>query len=146
MFLLFYFYRILYTANIWHELETHGTLSIELVDHVFSRFIQQGVIKENILDMMERFGLIAKFSPTPADVKYFVPAQLKSSPEDLCNMEPSPTDPCPLYLHFVHGFVPQGLADCLGMPSLALRDLAHSASYVAPKWSMVRYWKSISNP
>ena len=55
---------------------------------------------------MERFGLIAKFSPSPADVKYFVPAQLKSSPESICKMEPSATDPCPLYLHFVHGFVP----------------------------------------
>ena len=82
---------------------------MELVDHVFSKFIQQGLVKEDILDMMERFGLIAKFSPSPSDVKYFVPAQLKSSPEDLSKMEPSPTDPCPLYLHFVDGFVPHGL-------------------------------------
>ncbi|KAJ7358871.1 hypothetical protein OS493_020709 [Desmophyllum pertusum] len=28
-------------------------------------------------------------------------------------MEPSPTDPCPLYLHFVHGFVPHGLFQLL---------------------------------
>ena len=79
------------------------------VDHVFSSFTGQGIIKEDILDMMERFGLIAKFSLSPTDVKYFVPAQLKSSPEDVCKMEPLPTDPCPLYLHFVHGFVPHGL-------------------------------------
>ena len=58
--------------------------------------------------MMERFGLIAKFSTSPSDVKYFVPAQLKSPPEDLAKLEPSPTDPCPLYLHFVDGFVPHG--------------------------------------
>ncbi|KAJ7384884.1 hypothetical protein OS493_019564, partial [Desmophyllum pertusum] len=97
-------------SKYWQEVETSGVLSMELVDLVFSRFIQQGIIKEDILDMMERFGLIAKFSPSPTDVKYFVPAQLKTSPEDLCKMEPSPTDPCPLYLHFaVDGFVPHGL-------------------------------------
>ena len=79
------------------------------IDHVFSKFIQQGVIKDDILDMMEQFGLIAKFSPSPSDIKYFVPAQLKPSPEDFCQIEPSHTDPCPLYLHFVHGFVPHGL-------------------------------------
>lgn len=96
-------------SKYWQELERSGVLSMKLVDHVFSRFIQQGLIKEDILDMMERFGLIAKFSPTPSDVKYFVPAQLKSSPEDLLRMEPSLTDPCSLYLHFVDGFVPHGL-------------------------------------
>ena len=58
--------------------------------------------------MMERFGLIAKFSASPTDVKYLVPAQLKSPPKELAKMEPSPTDPCPLYLHFVDGFVPHG--------------------------------------
>ena len=81
---------------------------MELVDRVFSKFIQQGLVKEDILDMMERFGLIAKFSALPSDVKYFVPAQLKSPPEGLAKLEPSPTDPCPLYLHFVDGFVPHG--------------------------------------
>ena len=81
---------------------------MELVDYVFSKFIQQGLVKEDILDMMERFGLIAKFAASPCDVKYFVPAQLKSPPEDLAKMEPSSTDPCPLYLHFVDGFVPHG--------------------------------------
>ena len=58
---------------------------------------------------MELFGLIAKFSPSPTDVTYFVPAQLKSLPEDVCQIEPSYTDPCPLYIHFLHGFVPHGL-------------------------------------
>ncbi|XP_078384312.1 uncharacterized protein LOC144666796 isoform X3 [Oculina patagonica] len=96
-------------SKYWQELERDGTLSMEHVDHVFSKFIQQGVIKDDILDMMERFGLIAKFSASPSEEKYFVPAQLKSSPEELCKMEPSHTDPCPLFLHFVHGFVPHGL-------------------------------------
>jgi len=82
---------------------------MELIDDVFSKFIQQGIIKDDILDMMEQFGLIAKFSPSPSDVKYFVPAQLKTPPKDLCQVAPSHTDPCPLYIHFVHGFVPHGL-------------------------------------
>ena len=81
---------------------------MEHVDHVFSKFILQGVMKDDILDMMEQFGLIAKFETSPTDVKYFVPAQLKSPPEDVAEMEPSPNDPCPLYLHFVDGFVPHG--------------------------------------
>jgi len=82
---------------------------MELIDDVFSKFIQQGIIKDDILDMMEQFGLIAKFSPSPSDVKYFVPAQLKTPPKDLCQVAPSHADPCPLYIHFVHGFVPHGL-------------------------------------
>ncbi|KAJ7369945.1 hypothetical protein OS493_035293, partial [Desmophyllum pertusum] len=106
-------------AKYWRELERNGILNMELVDHVFERFIHQGIIKEDILDMMERFGLIAKFSPSPADVKYFVPAQLKSSPDSICKMEPSPTDPCPLYLHFVHEFVPHGLFPLLVSRSIS---------------------------
>ena len=82
---------------------------MELVDHIFSKFIQQGVIKDDILNMMEQFGLIAKFSTSPSDVKYFVPAQLEPSPDDFYQIEPFHSDPCPLYLHFVHGFVPHGL-------------------------------------
>ena len=82
---------------------------MELIDDVFSKFIQQGIIKDDILDMMEQFGLIARFSPSQSDVKYFVPAQLKTPPKDLWQMAPSHTDPCPLYIHFVHGFVPHGL-------------------------------------
>ena len=81
---------------------------MEIVDRVFSKFIQQGLVKEDILDLMERFGLIGKFTASPTDMKYFVPAQLKSPPEDLAKLEPSPTDPCPLYLHFVDGFVLHG--------------------------------------
>nr|XP_058942270.1 uncharacterized protein LOC131770568 [Pocillopora verrucosa] len=96
-------------AKYWQELEASGILSMEHVDHVFSSFITGGIVKADILDMMERFGLIAKFSASPTDKKYFVPAQLKSSPVELCNMELSSTDPCPLYLLFVHGFVPHGL-------------------------------------
>ena len=62
---------------------------------------------------MELYGLVAKFSSLPADgkhqQKYFVPAQLRSLPSDLNEVEPSNSDPCPLYLHFLDGFVPHGL-------------------------------------
>ncbi|XP_022809132.1 uncharacterized protein LOC111346088 isoform X2 [Stylophora pistillata] len=96
-------------SKFWLELERSGVLKMELVDRVFSSLIQQGVNKEDILDLMEQFGLIAKYSPSPAHVQYFVPCQLRSSPKELCDMEPSPADPCPLYLHFQEGFVPHGL-------------------------------------
>ena len=82
---------------------------MELVDHVFAKFCQQGLIKDDILNMMERFGLIVKFAISPTNEKYFVPCQLKTPPEPLCKMKPSPSDPCPLYLHFLGGFVPHGL-------------------------------------
>ena len=58
--------------------------------------------------MMEQFGLIVKFITSPKNEMYFVPCQLKTPPEALCEMEPSPSDPCPLYLHFLGGFVPHG--------------------------------------
>ena len=106
-------------SKYWLELERSGVLNMELVDHVFSPLIKQGVSKEDILDMMEEFGLIAKYSPFPDDVHYFVPCQLRSSPEELCKMEPSPTDPCPLYLHFQEGFVPHGFFTRLVAKSVA---------------------------
>ena len=89
-------------------METTGALHMELVDHVFSKYCQQGLIKEDILNMMEQFGLIAKSITTPTNEMYFVPCQLKTLPEAHCEMEPSLSDPCPLYLHFLGGFVPHG--------------------------------------
>ena len=86
---------------------------MDLVDHVFSDFIRKGLSKQDILNMMELYGLIAKFPFPPADgehqQEYFVPAQLRSLPLGLCEMKPSNGDPCPLYLHFLDGFVPHGL-------------------------------------
>ena len=91
-------------------METTGALHMELVDHVFSKCCQQqGLIKVDILNMMEQFGLIVKFITSPTNEMYFVPCQLKTPPEFLCEMELSPSDPCPLYLHFEWGFVPHGL-------------------------------------
>ena len=84
-----------------------------LVDHVFADFIEKGLSKDDILDMMELYGLVAKFSFAPSageeEQRYFVPAQLRSSPSGLSEINPSQCDPCPLYLHFLDGFVPHGL-------------------------------------
>ena len=97
----------------WKELEENGILRTALVDHVFSEFIQKGLFKQDILDMMELYGLIAKFSFTTGEnrveQKYFVPTQLRSSPLGLYQIKPSECDPCPLILHFLDGFVPYGL-------------------------------------
>ena len=80
---------------------------------VFADHIQKGLSKEDILSMMELYGLIAKFSFLPADGEpeqtYLVPAQLRSSPSVLDEVKPTDFDPCPLYLHFPDGFVPHGL-------------------------------------
>ena len=97
----------------WIDLEVNGILRIALVDHVLSKFIDEGLCKQDILDMMERIGLIAKFSiatdENQDEQRYFVPTQLWSSPSALCEIKPSGCDPCPLLLHFLDGFVPHGL-------------------------------------
>ena len=91
-------------------MEKTGVLNMELVDHVFSEFCQQGVIKEDILEMMMKFGLIVQFAVSPTEEKYFVPCQLRSPSDNLYIEEPSPGDPCPLYLDFQQrGYVPHGL-------------------------------------
>ncbi|XP_022797976.1 probable serine/threonine-protein kinase pats1 [Stylophora pistillata] len=120
----------LYT-KYWQELEGSGILSMEHVDHVFSSFIDpmQGIDKEDILGMMEQFGLIAKFSVSPNNLKYFVPAQLKSSPDKLLKLKPSLTDPCPVYLFFMHGFVPHGLF--LQLVSRSIRFCAETWPHMA---------------
>ncbi|XP_078383044.1 uncharacterized protein LOC144665651 [Oculina patagonica] len=100
-------------SECWQELEESGILRMALVDHVFADLVQKGLSKEDILNMMELYGLIAKLSFLPADgeqeERYFVPAQLRSSPSELYQIEPSDCDPCPLYLEFLDGFVPHGL-------------------------------------
>ena len=82
---------------------------MELVDIVFSKFLLKGVARKDILDLMEQFGLIAKFSSSKTGEKYFVPSQLKAPPDFLCSMAPTTLDPCPLYIYFVSGSVPHGL-------------------------------------
>ena len=84
---------------------------MELVDVVVSnsKFLLKGVARKDILDLMVQFGLIAKFSSPETGEKYFVPSQLKTSPDSLCSMAPTRLDPCPLYVFFVSGSVPHGL-------------------------------------
>ena len=86
---------------------------MDLIDHVFADFIKKGLAKQFILNMMELYGLVAKFSFLPADgkqqQKYFVPTQLRSLPSGLYEMKPSNGDHCSLYLHFLDGFIPHGL-------------------------------------
>ena len=89
-------------------MEKTGLLSMELVDYVFSKFCEEGLVKEDILNMMEQFGLIVKFATSPTEVQYYVPAQLNRTPPTLRKMNPSSSDPCPLYLQFSGGFVPHG--------------------------------------
>ncbi|CAH3180967.1 unnamed protein product, partial [Porites lobata] len=96
-------------AKHWKEVKESGVLSMELVDLVFSNFLLKGVAGRDILDLMEQFGLIAKFSSSRTGEKYFVPSQLKASPDSLCSMAPTRLDPCPLYVYFVSGSVPHGL-------------------------------------
>ncbi|XP_068754008.1 uncharacterized protein [Montipora capricornis] len=99
----------------WKELQDTGILKTALVDHVFSDFIEKGLRKQDILEMMELYGLIAKFSSgmsiseNEEEQIYFVPSQLTSSPSELCEIKPSERDPCPLFVHFLDGFVPHGL-------------------------------------
>ncbi|KAJ7326032.1 hypothetical protein OS493_028755 [Desmophyllum pertusum] len=121
-------------SEYWKELEESGILRMTLADHVFADFIQKGLSMEDILDMMELYGLIAKFSFLPAvgehEQRYFVPAQLRSSPSGLCMMEPSNSDPCPLYLHFLDGFVPHGFISSafVEVHSLVFRSRSRKSS------------------
>ena len=99
--------------NCWKELEEHGILGESPVDHVFSKFIDKGLCKQDILGMMEQHGLIAKFSVDTGEnrdeQRYFVPTQLGSSQSKLDEIKLCECDPCPLVLHFLDGFVPHGL-------------------------------------
>ena len=81
---------------------------MELIDHAFNEHIKSGLDKEDILSLMEHYGLITKFSPNEKP-RYFVPAQLTSPPAELCEKKPSDCDPCLLYVNFTEGFVPHGL-------------------------------------
>jgi len=94
--------------DCWNDLEEYGILRMELVEHVFDDLLNSGQTKEDLLAMMEHYGLIARFDKGP-DPRYFVPAQLRSSPEELIDIQSSPFGPCALYVHFTDGFVPHGL-------------------------------------
>ncbi|XP_048589199.1 uncharacterized protein LOC5519167 isoform X1 [Nematostella vectensis] len=98
-------------AEYWAELEENGILHMALAEHVFSEVVASGHSQEDILAMMEHYGLIARFNIIGGSdsKRYFVPAQLSSSPEGIVDVTPSPGDACALYVHFQDGFVPHGL-------------------------------------
>ncbi|XP_031560399.1 uncharacterized protein LOC116296514 [Actinia tenebrosa] len=102
-------------SGYWRTLEETGILDMELVEHVFKEKLEHGETKDDILAMMEHYGLIAIFrgNEDPKSLHYFVPAQLKSSPEAFFDVGPSKSDPCTLYLHCLDGFIPHGLYNCL---------------------------------
>ena len=87
-------------------MERTGVLDMELVNHVFCNEFHQH--KDDILDMMEQFGLIVKFTKSPGKDIYLVPCQLRTPPDALGKVEPLPSDPCTLYLRFLGSFVPYG--------------------------------------
>ena len=103
---------------------------MDLINHVFKKYIREGLEKSDILDLMEHYGLIAKFSPDSktAEARYFVPAQLTSTPADLCEKKPSDCDPCLLYIKFTEGFVPHGF-----FPQLLTRCIAWCSKHGFPK-------------
>lgn len=94
---------------------------MNLINHVFDEHIKRGLNKDDIFNLMELYGLIAKFSPDgkTKEPRYFVPAQLTSPPAELCDKKPSDCDPCSLYVTFHDGFVPHGL-----FPQLLSRCIA----------------------
>ena len=59
----------------------NGILRMTVVDLVFTDSIQNGLFKQDILDIMEVYGLTSKFSSSSSKdyqvVEYFVPAQLR---------------------------------------------------------------------
>ena len=104
-------------------MEEQGILHEELIGPAFRELTNDMETKEDMLAMMEEYGLVAKFPVSRQTGRYFVPAQLTSSPETLQKQEPRPDDPCVLFIHFLDGFVPQGL-----FTHLTSRLIRHSAS------------------
>lgn len=101
----------------WKQLKKTGILDHRLIDHVFSGVEESK--KQDLLHMMERYGLIAGFEGFTGELKpleeaheeptcYLVPPQLTSRPEDDLK-KLSSDNLCPLYFAFPSGFVPHGL-------------------------------------
>ena len=101
-------------GRLWEDLEKTGILHPRLINRVFAGSVGSTFHQQSILEMMEMYGFVAKFvcqeQRQGCDVvRYFVPAQLTVSPEDLWDLGPGDFDPCPLLFKFLDGFVPHGL-------------------------------------
>ncbi|XP_048578793.1 uncharacterized protein LOC116614441 isoform X2 [Nematostella vectensis] len=110
-------------AKHWKTLEETGVLHQSLIVDVFGEFVPgNSQTQQDLLSMMERYGLVARFNAPDENGKeslqYLVPAQLTSSPE--FKVFPKDGDPCALLIHFPDGFVPHGL-----FPQLESRLVKH---------------------
>ncbi|EDO30091.1 predicted protein [Nematostella vectensis] len=110
-------------AKHWKTLEETGVLHQSLIDDVFGEFVPgNSQTQQDLLSMMERYGLVARFNAPDENGKeslqFLVPAQLTSSPE--FKVFPNDCDPCALLIHFPDGFVPHGL-----FPQLESRLVKH---------------------
>lgn len=107
-----FFQDFLY-LECWKEFEESGILRMIFVDYVFVDVIQNGFFKEDILDMMELYGLIVKFFfflvVFKNEQKYFVLVQLRLFLVGLCEIKIFSGDLCFLYFYFFDGFVFYGL-------------------------------------
>lgn len=107
----------------WEELETTGVLHTQLINKVFENNLHgdgSKSLQQNVLDMMEMYGFLARFGPhkesdtqsndsCSSNLKYFVPAQLSIAAGDLWTLTPQDCNPQPLVFTFCDGFVPHGL-------------------------------------
>lgn len=88
-------------------MEKSGKLSMHLIDYILEKELNCIQVKEDLLKMMEHFGLIAHFNRDGNETCYFVPSHLRSSPSEV--HEQTAACSCPLYIHFHGGFVPHGI-------------------------------------
>ena len=109
---------------------------MQLINKVFEKNLHcngSKSLQQDILDMMEKYGFVARFhahqesnveSPNAnsSKFKYFVPAQLSISACELWKLAPKDTDPHPLVFKFCDGFVPHGL-----FPQLVSRLIGRSS-------------------
>ena len=129
---MFYFYQDPLDRKLWEKLETTGVLHKHLIDRVFKDNLQGNgnkSLQQSVLHMMEMYGFLARFCPgnhldteATEETKYFVPAQLGKSVDELWSLTPQDSDPCPLVVTFSGGFVPHGL-----FPQLVSRLIARSS-------------------
>lgn len=107
---------------------------MQLINKVFEKNLhcnESKSLQQDILDMMEMYGFVARFHPQQESntesrhansCKYFVPAQLSISAGELWTLATQDTDPHPLVFKFCDGFVPHGL-----FPQLVSRLIGRSS-------------------
>ena len=106
-------------------LEQEGVLSVKLVSYTCKNLDLEHA-QDTLLDIMERFGLICKWSQQNSQAVYLVPCMLTArSQDDITHV----TETCqlePLFLTFRRGYVPPGFFS---------RLLVHFARWCAARWA-----------